>query len=190
MHRLPVSLQSLLIQCAALVLAALLFWGLARVAGIAIPLPGFALIQGMLAAALSHRLGQPAWWWGLHLGFLPAAWLAEAGLTETDLANPARRDDVARLALRLVELARPYRASARVGATRLAYRSRLAVLAADGIYGTIGEKVAAQGSHAWDQRVRVSGAGKLALLGQALLRSAGNPPPASRDGLWTRPRAG
>ena len=76
MHRLPVSLQSLLIQCAAFVLAALLFWGLARVAGIAVPLPAFALIQGMLAAALSHRLGQPAWWWGLHLGFLPAAWLA------------------------------------------------------------------------------------------------------------------
>ena len=38
-------------------------------------------------------------------------------------------------------------------------RSRLAVLAADGIYGTIGEKVDALGAIAWDQRVRVSGAG-------------------------------
>lgn len=122
--------------------------------------------------------------------YLPAQWLAEAGLTAADLANPARRGDVARLALRLVELSRPYRASARVGAARLAYRSRLAVLAADGIYGTIGEKVAALGSQAWDQRVRVSGAGKLGLLGQALLRSAKSPPPASRQGLWTRPRSG
>ena len=97
---------------------------------------------------------------------------------------------VARLALRLVELARPYRASARVGAARLAYRSRLAVLAADGIYGTIGEKVAAKGSRAWDQRVRVSTAGKLALLVQALMRSVASPPAAERGSLWTRPRAG
>ena len=76
MHRLPVSLQSLLIQCAAVVLAALLFLGLARVAGIAVSLSGFALMQGGLAAALSWRLAQPVWWWGLHLGFLPAVWLA------------------------------------------------------------------------------------------------------------------
>ncbi|MCA1925513.1 MAG: class I SAM-dependent methyltransferase [Thiobacillus sp.] len=76
MHRLPVSLQSLLIQCAAFVLAALLFWGLARVVDIAVPLPGFVLVQGGLAAALSRRLGQPAWWWVLHPAFLPAAWLA------------------------------------------------------------------------------------------------------------------
>lgn len=122
--------------------------------------------------------------------YLPAAWLAEAGLGEADLADPARRGDVARLALRLVELARPYRASARFGAARLAYRSRLAVLAADGIYGTIGEKVAAKGSRAWDQRVRVSTAGKLALLVQALMRSVASPPAAERGGLWTRPRAG
>lgn len=76
MHRLPVSLQSLLIQCAAVVLAALLFWGLVRIAGIALPMLGFACLQGGLAAALSYRLGQPTWWWGLHLGFLPAVWLA------------------------------------------------------------------------------------------------------------------
>lgn len=120
--------------------------------------------------------------------YLPTAWLAEAGLSEADLADPHRREDVSRLALRLVQLARPYRASARVGAARLSYRSRLAVLAADGIYGMIGEKVAALGSRAWDQRVRVSSAGKLALLGQAIMRSAGSPPAATRDGLWTRPR--
>ncbi len=76
MRRLPVNLQSLLIQCAALVLAALLFWALARLAGWGLPLWGGVLLQAALAAALSARLGQPAWWWGLHLGFLPAVWLA------------------------------------------------------------------------------------------------------------------
>lgn len=76
MHRLPVGLQSLLIQCAAMLLAALLFWGMARSAGIVAPLWAFVLFQGALAAGLSRRAGQPSWWMGLHLGFLPAAWLA------------------------------------------------------------------------------------------------------------------
>lgn len=120
--------------------------------------------------------------------YLPAEWLREAGLTERDLADPRHRAQVAKLAKRLVELSRPYRRSARVGAARLAFRSRLAVLAADGIYGAIGEKVFGLGGKAWDQRVRVSSAGKLRLLGLAALRSVASAPSATRDGLWTRPR--
>ena len=120
--------------------------------------------------------------------YLPAQWLREAGLVERNLADPRNRSKVALLAKRLVEMSRPYRRSARVGAARLPFRSRLAVLAADGIYGAIGEKVFAQGTKAWDQRVRVNGAGKLALLGIAALRAIAPAPSASRDGLWTRPR--
>lgn len=120
--------------------------------------------------------------------YLPAVWLAREGLGEADLSDPAQRPALARMAAQLVGMARPYRRSARIGAARLPLRSRLAVLAADGIYGTIGEKVFALGERAWDQRVRVSGAGKLALLGQAVLRSAAGPMPFPRDGLWTRPR--
>ena len=120
--------------------------------------------------------------------YLPAQWLREAGLVERNLADPRNRSKVALLAKRLVEMSRPYRRSARVGAARLPFRSRLAVLAADGIYGAIGEKVFAQGTKAWDQRVRVNGAGKLALLGIAALRAIAPAPSAFRDGLWTRPR--
>lgn len=120
--------------------------------------------------------------------YLPAQWLREAGLTESDLADPRRRHAVAMLARRLVEMSRPYRRSARVGAACLPFRSRLAVLAADGIYGAIGEKVFAQGTKAWDQRVRVSGAGKVGLLGIAALRSLIPPPNTPRGKLWTRPR--
>jgi len=119
--------------------------------------------------------------------YLPAAWLAEAGLGARDLADPALRPQVARLAQRLVALARPYRASARVGAGRLAWRSRLAVLAADGIYGAIGERVAALGPRAWDQRVRVSGRAKLGFLLLAMLRSLRRPASRPRAGLWQRP---
>ena len=120
--------------------------------------------------------------------YLPAEWLREAGLTETDLANPHHRTAVARLAARLVELSRPYRRSARLGAARLPFRSRLAVLAADGIYGTIGEKVFALGHKAWDQRVRVASARKLGLLVVAGVRAVTRAQDASRGGLWTRPR--
>ena len=120
--------------------------------------------------------------------YLPRQWLAAEGLVAAELADPRQRAGLARLAARLVELSRPYRRSARVGAARLPFRSRLAVLAADGIYSAIGEQVVTCGERAWDQRVRVSSAGKLALLGQAALRSLGTPASASRHGLWTRQR--
>jgi 15-cis-phytoene synthase len=120
--------------------------------------------------------------------YLPAQWLAKAGLTEAALADPAQRQAVAELARRLVDLAAAYRQSSRVGAARLPVRSRLAVLAADAIYGAIGERVAALGPAAWDQRVRIGGAGKLACLGQAATRALATPVPTLRTGLWSRPR--
>lgn len=120
--------------------------------------------------------------------YLPAVWLTAAGLSELDLAEPSNRPALARMAARLVALSRPYRASARIGAARLPLRSRLAVLAADGIYGAIGEKVAALGAQAWDQRVRISGAGKLGQFGLAMARGFGAPAEIPRTGLWTRPR--
>lgn len=81
MARLPVNLQSLVIQCAALLGLALLNHLLQ------IPFPyqptlwQLAFAQAALAAGLSCAWGQPAWWPPLHLGFLPATLLArQAGL--------------------------------------------------------------------------------------------------------------
>jgi phytoene synthase len=119
--------------------------------------------------------------------YVPAQWLAEEGLTDADLTAPHHRAALARIAGRLVKLSRPYRASARIGAARLPGRSRLAVLAADAIYGAIGEQVSAKGERAWDQRVRVSTAGKLALFVSAAGRSVMAPSDSPRTGLWTRP---
>ncbi|MFC0589076.1 phytoene/squalene synthase family protein [Novosphingobium aquiterrae] len=119
--------------------------------------------------------------------YLPSHWLALHGLREDALADPANRLAVAAMAGRLVSLARPYRRSARVGAARLPFRARLAVLSADGIYGAIGKQVAELGGQAWDQRVRVSGAGKLGHVCLAVIRGLRRPADVSRAGLWTRP---
>ncbi len=120
--------------------------------------------------------------------YVPVEWLAELGINESTMGSPQSRPALVTIAARLVTLARPYRASARVGAARLAPRSRLAVLAADAIYGAIGEKVVQRGEQALDQRVRTGKAGKLALFSGALVRGAIKPPAAPRDHLWTRPR--
>lgn len=120
--------------------------------------------------------------------YLPMDWLAECGVSQAAIADPANRRKLAALARRLVVLARPYRASARIGAARLPVRSRLAVLAADAIYGAIGEKVVTLGERAWDQRTRIGKAGKAALFARAMVRSLGTPAALPRTGLWTRPR--
>lgn len=76
MARLPVSLQSLVIQSLALLLAALLTLLLQLPFSYQPALWQLALVQGAIAAALSLLWRQPAWWPPLHVGFLPAILLA------------------------------------------------------------------------------------------------------------------
>lgn len=120
--------------------------------------------------------------------YLPQAWLSEFSMAEADIAAPGHRQTLAIFAQRLISLASAYRLSARVGAARLALRSRLAVLCADAIYGAIGDKVVARGPNAWEKRVNVSKAGKAYLIARAGMRSIAAPAPDVRTGLWTRPR--
>jgi len=77
MMRLPLSLQSLVIQCAALLAAAGLSFLLTSVFPHSLVLWQLALAQGVIAAALSRAWRQPAWWPPLHLGFFPAIVLAQ-----------------------------------------------------------------------------------------------------------------
>jgi len=74
--RLPVSLQSLVIQCIALLLAAGLNRLLQTHFSYQPALWQLVLAQGTIAAGLSHFWRQPAWWPPLHFGFLPATLLA------------------------------------------------------------------------------------------------------------------
>lgn len=73
MTRLPVALQSFLIQCVAVLLALLLNGLIQAVFSYSPALWQLALIQGALAAGLSHYWKQPVWWRPLHAGFLPVA---------------------------------------------------------------------------------------------------------------------
>jgi phytoene synthase len=110
--------------------------------------------------------------------YLPRKWLDEAGLDDVSLAAPDERERLAKLAHRLAVLATRYGDSARVGAAKLPFRSRWAVLAAARIYGDIAKKVAALGPNAWDQRVSTSKREKLGHVLAALGEAARNRPGA------------
>ena len=96
--------------------------------------------------------------------YIPADWLEKAGVTAESLLKPANRGRLVALVGRICSLAEAYEESARAGIARLPFRSRWAVLAAAGIYGRIGRRVAALGANAWDQRVAVPRREKAAIL--------------------------
>lgn len=121
--------------------------------------------------------------------YLPEEWLCEADISPGEIMKPHNRAAAASLAARMVAMGERFEASARVGAAALPFRARWAVLSAAGIYGDIGRKVRAGGDHAWDSRVYTSKMEKLRHAAAAYWAAVLNrPKPASRDGLWTRPR--
>jgi phytoene synthase len=79
----------------------------------------------------------------------------------------ANRSKLTVLTRRLADLAADYEISARVGARRLPFRSRWAVLAAAGIYGDIAREVARRGAAALDARVVMGRRAKLAWVFRA-----------------------
>ena len=120
--------------------------------------------------------------------YLPANWLAAAGIAPGELSRPQHRAALVALVARVCALARDYEASARVGAARLAFRQRWAILSAANIYGAIGREVERRGAHAWDERVRTTRSQKLGFvmtaLAQASRPAAQVPvPPVSRRAL-------
>ena len=118
--------------------------------------------------------------------YLPAQWLDAEGIAPGGLMAPCHRPALVRMVRRLCELERGYEASARVGAARLAFRQRLAILAAGGIYGAIARKVEAAGSQAWDRRAFTSSPEKLRHVLGALWQAMSPPPPATRPGPGRR----
>ncbi|MGV3480289.1 MAG: phytoene/squalene synthase family protein [Sphingobium sp.] len=120
--------------------------------------------------------------------YLPLDWLAEFGIAPGEQMDPRHRDALAAIAARLAERAEAHEASARIGAARLPFRARWAVLAAAGIYGDIARKVRARGAHAWDRRTVTGKGEKLAWVMRAWAQARmGSPGTTPRDGLWTRP---
>jgi 15-cis-phytoene synthase len=111
--------------------------------------------------------------------YVPAEWGA---------ADPSDRAALAEHAERLAALVERYEASARVGAARLPFRARWAVLSAANIYGAIARKVAARGRSAWDSRTVIHKPAKLVHVINALVGCGDKPERVDRTGLWTRPR--
>jgi phytoene synthase len=103
--------------------------------------------------------------------YLPEEWLAEMDIPPGQHMKPHFRPRMAVLAKRLATLADGYEASARVGAARLPFRSRWAVLAAAGIYGDIAREVARRGERAWDHRTVTSRAAKAGWVARALVQA-------------------
>ncbi|WP_244487960.1 phytoene/squalene synthase family protein [Aureimonas sp. Leaf454] len=120
--------------------------------------------------------------------YLPADWLAEAGLPRDEIANPDNRERVASLARRLVAAAEPYYASARIGIDALPRRSAWAVATALGVYREIGLRVVAAGPRAWDGRVSTSRSDKLGHVATGAVTAFGPRRRASSrrdERLWT-----
>jgi phytoene synthase len=96
--------------------------------------------------------------------YLPAVWMDELGIDLEGLFDPRNRAALTEIVGRLVRTAAIYESSARKGVAKLPFRSRVAVLTALRIYGAIGRRVARLGSEAWNQRVAISRARKLAYV--------------------------
>ena len=96
--------------------------------------------------------------------YLPSEWLAEFGVEPAELFADANKPALLTIIGRLVTSVGLYEQSARRGVDRLPFRSRVAVLSAARIYGAIGRRVGQLGEGAWDRRVTVGRARKLAFL--------------------------
>lgn len=103
--------------------------------------------------------------------YLPAEWLAEADIPPGEHMKPHYRAALLPLVRRMTDMAEGYERAARIGAARLGFRQRWAVLSAAGIYGAIGRRVAAAGAHAWDRRQGTSKAEKLGFVARALVQA-------------------
>jgi phytoene synthase len=101
--------------------------------------------------------------------YVPAEWLTAAGIPPGAHMMAEHRAAMATIARRLADLSAGYEASARIGARRLPFRSRWAVLSAAGIYGDIAREVARRGETAWDDRVVTSKAAKVGWVARALV---------------------
>lgn len=123
--------------------------------------------------------------------YIPADWLAEAGIAPDAIMAPQNRAALATLAKRIASLAARYEKSARHGTPALPRRSAWAVLSAAAIYGAIARKVAAHPERALESRVytsRIEKAGYgLSAWRQAQRRKWIYRAEARDADLWNRP---
>ena len=103
--------------------------------------------------------------------YIPADWLCEANMKAGELMQMENRKRLAAIGKKLAAMVEAHETSARIGARRLPFRSRWAVLSAAGIYGEIARKVAMLGESAWDRRIAVSKRAKLGWVAKAFFQA-------------------
>ena len=120
--------------------------------------------------------------------YIPMEWLAEEDIEPGQEMKPHHRQEMADIAKRLIARMERHEAMARLGAARLPFRNRWAVLAAANIYGAIGREVVARGPRAWDSRVVIGRIRKLRQVARAFWEALRNRPPDEEPEMpvWNR----
>ena len=119
--------------------------------------------------------------------YLPQIWLDEMGWQQGEHALPENRFRLASLMPRMIALMEKHEAASKLGAKRLRFRQRWAVLSAARIYGAIGRKVLTRGQLAWDSRTRVNGLEKIGHMTAAFFEAIWNRPSGPAEPIiWSR----
>ncbi len=143
-------------------------------------------------ANISRDIAEDA---GIDRCYLPLDWLVETDMPPGQHMHPAYRPRLALMAKWLAEYVALYHESARIGASRLRFRSRWAIYAAGRIYSQIAAQVHRAGEHAWDHRVSTSRRQKMGFVALALydalrdtvIARRGDDAIMTRAKLWQRP---
>ncbi len=118
--------------------------------------------------------------------YIPEEWLVEMDIPPGQHMKPQYRPQLVTIARRMTDMAAQHDAAARIGAGRLKFRQRWAILSAANIYGEIGREVAARGASAWDSRVFTRLPVKLGLVASALKEAIAGSYPTDTMPEWTR----
>ena len=119
--------------------------------------------------------------------YLPVEWLVEEDIEPGQHTKPHHRQELADMAEKLVTLMESHEAASRIGAARLPFRSRWAVLSAARIYGEIGREVRRRGTEAWDHRVHTTKLDKIRHAAAAFFEALrNNPPQPAEMPRWSR----
>ncbi|GAA4643003.1 phytoene synthase [Pontixanthobacter gangjinensis] len=119
--------------------------------------------------------------------YLPMEWLAYQDIEPGQHTKPHHRQELADMAAQLTDLMEQHAAASKIGAAKLPFRSRWAVLSAARIYTAIGREVRARGTAAWDHRVYTSKTDKMRHAAAAFFEALLNRPQAPAEmPEWSR----
>jgi phytoene synthase len=119
--------------------------------------------------------------------YIPQKWLNQFKIQPQEFAATTNREQLAAIVARLIKRMEEHAKSSRLGAARLPFRSRWAILSAARIYTAIGREVLSRGSNAWDNRVFTSKIQKLAHVLVAFCEALINrPSPLEIQPRWRR----